>query len=269
MKTCGCYIWPMQPIIALFDIDGTLLRAGGAGRRSVELALGEVLDRLECDVSLESVEFAGRTDPWIVRTALTQYGVTADDGLIHEVLRRYVTHLPRELQLAAAFEVLPGVLSLLAELSARDDVLLGLGTGNTEPAAYAKLARGGLDSFFSFGGFGSDHTDRAELLRAGLERGLERTGARRPLRGREHRRLRWSRIGSRRRDGRRIGPERGGGAVRFRTKRDRLVEELQHVFGRSPDDGASSAENDRSLDEDRVFDHRGDELCAGQPLIAE
>jgi phosphoglycolate phosphatase-like HAD superfamily hydrolase len=169
----------MQPIIALFDIDGTLLRAGGAGRRSVELALGEVLDRLECDVSLESVEFAGRTDPWIVRTALTQYGVTADDGLIHEVLRRYVTHLPRELELAAAFEVLPGVLSLLAELSARDDVLLGLGTGNTEPAAYAKLARGGLDSFFSFGGFGSDHTDRAELLRAGLERGLERTGARR------------------------------------------------------------------------------------------
>jgi len=179
MKTCGCYIWAMQPIIALFDIDGTLLRAGGAGRRSVELALGEVLDRLECDVSLESVEFAGRTDPWIVRTALTQYGVTADDGLIHEVLRRYVTHLPRELELAAAFEVLPGVLSLLAELSARDDVLLGLGTGNTEPAAYAKLARGGLDSFFSFGGFGSDHTDRAELLRAGLERGLERTGARR------------------------------------------------------------------------------------------
>jgi len=110
--------------------------------------------------------------------ALMQYGVTADDALIHEVLRRYVAHLPRELELASAFEVLPGVLSLLAELTARPDVVLGLGTGNTEPAAYAKLARGGLDSFFSFGGFGSDHTDRAELLRAGLKRGLEQTGAR-------------------------------------------------------------------------------------------
>ena len=73
-------------------------------------------------------------------------------------------------KIATAFEVLPGVLSLLAELSARDDVILGLGTGNTEGAAYAKLARGELDSFFSFGGFGSDHSDRAELLRAGLER---------------------------------------------------------------------------------------------------
>jgi phosphoglycolate phosphatase-like HAD superfamily hydrolase len=168
----------MEPTIALFDIDGTLLRAGGAGRRAVELALCEVLDDVDGNVSLESVEFAGRTDPWIVRMALMQYGVTADDALIHEVLRRYVAHLPRELELASAFEVLPGVLSLLAELTARPDVVLGLGTGNTEPAAYAKLARGGLDSFFSFGGFGSDHTDRAELLRAGLKRGLEQTGAR-------------------------------------------------------------------------------------------
>ena len=177
MKIPVCYIRSMQRIIALFDIDGTLLRAGGAGRRAVELALSEVLDDLEEEVSLHAVEFAGRTDPWIVRAALMQYGVSADDGLIHEVLRRYVEHLPRELERAVAFEVLPGVLSLLSELSERDDLVLGLGTGNTEPAAYAKLARGGLDSFFAFGGFGSDHVERPELLRTALHRGLEKTGS--------------------------------------------------------------------------------------------
>ncbi len=166
----------MEPIIALFDIDGTLLRAGGAGRRAVELAVQEVLD--DQHVNLESVEFAGRTDPWIIRTALSQHQVTADDALIDKVIERYTAHLPRELEIASAFEVLPGASTLLAELSVRDDVALGLGTGNTEAAAYAKLARGGLDSFFSFGGFGSDHSDRAELLRTGLQRGLERTGAR-------------------------------------------------------------------------------------------
>jgi len=176
MKTLACYIRSMQRIIALFDIDGTLLRAGGAGRRAVELALGEVLDELDDEVSLQSVEFAGRTDPWIVRAALMQYGVAADDDLIHEVLRRYVAHLPRELERADAFEVLPGVLALLSELSDRQDLVLGLGTGNTEPAAYAKLARGGLDSFFAFGGFGSDHAERPEVLRTALHRGLERTG---------------------------------------------------------------------------------------------
>jgi len=179
MKTPVCYIRSMQRIIALFDIDGTLLRAGGAGRRAVELALSEVLEELEEEVSLHSVEFAGRTDPWIVRAALMHYGVMADEGLIHEVIRRYVAHLPRELERADAFEVLPGVLSLLSELSGRDDLVLGLGTGNTEPAAYAKLARGGLDSFFEFGGFGSDHAERPEVLRTALHRGLEQTGAQR------------------------------------------------------------------------------------------
>jgi phosphoglycolate phosphatase-like HAD superfamily hydrolase len=167
----------MRPIIALFDIDGTLIRAGGAGRRAVEIALGEVFAQLDVEFSLDSVEFAGRTDPWIVRTALGRYGVNAEDALIDEVLERYVAHLPRQLELASAFEVLPGVLGLLTELSQREDVVLGLGTGNTKPAAYAKLARGGLDAFFSFGGFGSDHSDRAELLRTGLSRGLEKTGA--------------------------------------------------------------------------------------------
>ncbi len=177
MKPRGCYIHTMRPIIALFDIDGTLIRAGGAGRRAVELALGEVFAELDLEFSLESVEFAGRTDPWIVRTALVRYGVNPEAALIDEVLRRYAAHLPRELELASAFEVLPGVRGLLTELSQRDDVVLGLGTGNTEPAAYAKLARGGLDAFFSFGGFGSDHSDRAELLRTGLNRGLEQAGA--------------------------------------------------------------------------------------------
>ena len=33
----------MLATIALFDIDGTLLRAGGAGRRALELAVGEAL----------------------------------------------------------------------------------------------------------------------------------------------------------------------------------------------------------------------------------
>lgn len=158
--------------IALFDIDGTLLRAGGAGRRALDLALVEVLGGRD-DVSFESVEFAGRTDPWIVAEGLAKHGVEADVVLIEEVLRRYLAHLPEQLELASAFEVLPGAMELLTGLVARDDLALGLGTGNTEPAAYAKLARGGLDSFFSFGGFGSDHPERAELLRVGLHRGLQ------------------------------------------------------------------------------------------------
>ena len=174
MKTAGCYSCPMRPTIALFDIDGTLLRAGGAGRRAVERALDDLFGEAPGTISLEAVEFAGRTDPWIVREALTHHGMASDDGLIAEVLRRYVEYLPGELERALAFEVLPGVRALLEVLTTRDDILLGLGTGNTEGAAYAKLRRGELDSFFAFGGFGSDHLDRAELLRVGFERARAR-----------------------------------------------------------------------------------------------
>lgn len=176
MKPLDCYSGVIMSTIALFDIDGTLLSAGGAGRRSVEIALEEVLGSPEGSVSLDSVEFAGRTDPWIVRAALRGFGVAADDDLVSQVLRRYALHLPQQLEMAKAFQVLPHVLAILSELSVRDDVVLGLGTGNTKQAAYAKLARGGLHSFFSFGGFGCDHTERDELLRVGLGRGLLRAG---------------------------------------------------------------------------------------------
>ena len=50
-------------------------------------------------------------------------------------------------------------------------VLLGLVTGNIEAAAHIKLARAGLNRFFSFGGYGSDSNQRAELTRRALERG--------------------------------------------------------------------------------------------------
>ena len=163
----------MHVTIALFDIDGTLLLAGGAGRRALEIAIGEVLGKSD-EVSLESIAFAGRTDPWIIAQALAKYGVAADPRLIAEVLARYVAALPGQLALAHAFEVLPGVVELLRHLRGRRNLALGLGTGNAEPAAYAKLARGGLESFFSFGGFGSDHVDRAEVLRIGLERGRKK-----------------------------------------------------------------------------------------------
>lgn len=165
----------MPVTIALFDIDGTLLRAGGAGRRALELALTELLDGND-QATFENVEFAGRTDPWIVAEGLAQHGMAADERLIDDVLRRYLAHLPEQLERASAFEVLPGAASLVSALAGRADVLLGLGTGNTETAAYAKLARGGLDAYFSFGGFGSDHVERAELLRVGLERGVAAAG---------------------------------------------------------------------------------------------
>jgi phosphoglycolate phosphatase-like HAD superfamily hydrolase len=51
-----------------------------------------------------------------------------------------------------------------------DGYLLGLVTGNVEAAAHVKLHRARLNRFFSFGGYGSDSTDRGELTKTALKR---------------------------------------------------------------------------------------------------
>ena len=65
--------------------------------------------------------------------------------------------------------MLAGVEALLPRL-ADDGYLLGLTTGGVEAAARFKLARGRLNRYFPFGGYGSDSTDRTELTKRAIER---------------------------------------------------------------------------------------------------
>ena len=160
-------------VVALFDIDGTLVDTRGAGRRAMEQAFERIVGDPE---PLRRFRFAGMTDRAIVRSGLRGAGHHAPDRLIDAVLSAYVAMLPDELQKSAGYVVHPGVRELCARLDAIESVALGLGTGNVEPGARAKLAVGELNALFGFGGFGSDHEDRAELLSVGATRGAERLG---------------------------------------------------------------------------------------------
>jgi len=64
----------------------------------------------------------------------------------------------------------PGVGPLLEALAAEPRVTLGLLTGNLEPCARAKLAPLGVNHYFPFGAYGSDHEDRYRLPAVALER---------------------------------------------------------------------------------------------------
>jgi len=70
------------------------------------------------------------------------------------------------------FQPLPGIEEAVKLLHAAGH-LLGLVTGNLEPIAHAKLSRVGLDQYFRLGGFGSDHQQRAELVRIAVRRARE------------------------------------------------------------------------------------------------
>ena len=163
--------------LALFDIDGTILVSDGAGRRAIHRALREVFG----GTGPGDHRFDGKTDPQIVRELMRLDGhddARIDAGL-PDVLDRYVRYLERELaDPAYAPRLLGGVLPLLAALEARDDVTLGLLTGNVEAGARAKLRAAGVDpGRFANSAFGSDSEHRPDLPAVAQRRATESLGA--------------------------------------------------------------------------------------------
>jgi len=156
-----------SPRAVLFDIDGTLLVTGGAGGVAWQRAFEE-LHGVGADIS-EHTD-AGMTDPEIVKIVFRE--VIGREGTREERAKAvgcYLKHLPDTVAESGGYEVMPGVEELLPRLIEKG-VLLGLVTGNVEAAAHIKLARGRLNRFFSFGGYGSDSPDRTEVTKAALRR---------------------------------------------------------------------------------------------------
>ena len=141
----------------LFDIDGTLIRSGGAGM----IAIAEAMKRLFDVDSIAEVKVHGRTDNGIFSDIFDGLALSYDE---HRARfdEAYWELLPEKLKLCDG-AILPGVVELLDELSAIENVTLGVLTGNSRQAAEAKLEHFGLDKYFSFGGFGDIYSDRNDV----------------------------------------------------------------------------------------------------------
>jgi phosphoglycolate phosphatase-like HAD superfamily hydrolase len=155
--------------LVLFDIDGTLLSASGAGRRALDRAMRDVYGT---SGPIESYDFRGGTDPQIIRDLLGRAGFEEPAILAGEaaVYRRYAEVLEEEVGDGRGVSVYPGVRELVETLAARDDVLVGLLTGNIEVGARIKLRPTGLWPFFRLGAYGSDHADRTRLPQVAASR---------------------------------------------------------------------------------------------------
>ncbi len=149
--------------LVLFDIDGTLLNSGGVGRASMQLALTEIFG----SAGDPAYRYDGKTDKQIVRDVMRLEGHTDEhiDSRMTTLLDRYLDGLKESIE-SRKFHVRPleGVLEILDALEARDDVVLGLLTGNVETGARAKLSAAGIDpDRFRVNAFGSDHEHRPQL----------------------------------------------------------------------------------------------------------
>jgi phosphoglycolate phosphatase len=164
----------MRPTVLLFDIDGTLLSTGGAGRRAIERTFAEQYGRAD---ACSGFRFDGMTDRGIVRKALTAIDMEPTEQAIDDVLAAYVAVLEDEVARSPHYRVHEGMERAIDAALARSGVAVGLGTGNIREGARVKLSRAGIYECFSFGGFGSDHEHRPTLIGIGARRGAARLGA--------------------------------------------------------------------------------------------
>ena len=156
-----------ERIAILFDIDGTLLVTGGAGAASWRLAFDELYG-IPADIG--KFTDAGMTDPDVGRkTFEAVLNRKPERKEFTRLLERRLHYLHTTVAESKQYRVLPGVEELLPKLI-EGGYLLGLVTGNVEAAAHIKLHRAQLNRFFSFGGYGSDSTDRGELTKIALKR---------------------------------------------------------------------------------------------------
>lgn len=151
-------------IAILFDIDGTLIQTGGAGR----IAFAETFRELfGVDELSGRTAFAGRSDRAIAEELMLIHGLNPTPQNWRRFIDGFVPRL-REALPKCTGNVLPGVVELLDSLAAVDRVLIGLLTGNVAAGAHAKLSHFDLYDRFLFGGFGDVYTTRDEIAGAAL-----------------------------------------------------------------------------------------------------
>jgi phosphoglycolate phosphatase-like HAD superfamily hydrolase len=157
----------------LFDIDGTLISTGGASDRAWHRAFKELQN---VEVNVPDYTGKGIPDPAVglacFRGAIGREPEPAEMDALMKLREKY---LAEEVESSPGYRVMPGAVETLERLTA-EGRLVGLITGNTEPAARIKLSRAGLNEYFSFGGYGSDANERVDVCRVALDRAEEAAG---------------------------------------------------------------------------------------------
>lgn len=156
--------------LLLFDIDGTLIRSGGAGVKAFERTFHEVFN---LPAATRMLKFAGRTDRSLVRECFLHHGIDASDANINRFFEHYPVYLEQLLQTSRG-AICEGIMDLLQSLNTTPErPILGLLTGNIRRGAELKLRHYQLWHHFETGAFADDHEDRNYIAAVARKRGEE------------------------------------------------------------------------------------------------
>lgn len=178
----------MPRLLVLWDVDHTLINAGGAGLELYRIAFAELFGG-EMPVP---ASMAGRTERAIVLEVLTLAGLPEPRGKVAAFHAIMAAHAPEVADLIREHgTALPGAAEALAALAmagtgdANGDehfaglVVQALLTGNIRPLAEVKLGALGLTEHLDLdvGTYGDAHEVRAELVGPARRRAAQAYGA--------------------------------------------------------------------------------------------
>ncbi len=163
----------MSRVLALFDIDGTLVRrAGPAHRDALVEAVRQVL---RVETRNDNIAVHGKLDTEILLEMMANAGVprrraeAALPAICRAAEREYLRTVP-----VLRRKTCPGTRPLLARLRRRGAVL-GLVTGNLKRIGWKKLERADLSRYFQYGVFAGMAATRTAMVKAAV-RQAERRG---------------------------------------------------------------------------------------------
>src|SRR5215471_10324013 len=162
--------------LVLFDIDGTLIRTGGAGVQAFAKVFATEFKAVD---GFERLKFAGRTDISLIREFFGYHHIPATPENFERFFDRYVFWLDHILHESEG-RVCPGVPEFIEQLQALPEPpVFGLVTGNFRLGAEIKLRHFALWELFQVGAFADDHEERDQIAAIALARGSRALG--RPL----------------------------------------------------------------------------------------
>ena len=148
----------------LWDVDYTLLDAGGSGREVYRSVFRDLFGRDPDAVA----PMGGRTERAIIASTLSMSGISDPARHVDEFIAELTRRAPElQVTMAARGHALPGAAAALAAVAALGPaVVQSVLTGNVPAMARAKLAAVGLDAHLDLdvGAYGDHHEIRAELV---------------------------------------------------------------------------------------------------------
>ena len=163
---CGKLSRMAKKKLLLFDIDGTLLVYRGAASRVLNATIQQYSG---LPANLKEYDTHGKTDLWILEEVFARTLDRLPNATELQSLRSiFITEMKIAVAEHTVCEVFTGVRQLLDTLSAIEQYIIGIETGNFEETALFKLELAGLAQHFKVGGFGCDHQQRSLIIESAL-----------------------------------------------------------------------------------------------------